>query len=168
VNISEHFKRSGVTASAVANFFIWLCNQSGGYLSNLKLQKLLYYAQGWHLALFQGRRLFNAKFQAWIHGPVLPQIWHKYKDFGYKPIIQNVEKPDFPEDTEKFLREIAKVFFPLDAYQLELATHRELPWQKARKGLPPDAKSTNPISEVDMLTHLAQVANSNGQGKRAK
>jgi uncharacterized phage-associated protein len=160
-------KSEGVTARAVAAFFIWLCNQSGGFISNLKLQKVLYYAQGWHMAL-KGKPLFSMKFKAWVHGPVLPEIWHDYKKFSYKPIIMDVAKPDLPPETEKFLRDIASIFFPLDAYELELATHRELPWLRARRGLAPDAQSNTSINDADMLLHFSSLAKSNEQNKASK
>jgi len=58
------------TVSKIANYFIYVANETGSYLSNLKLQKLLYYAQAWHLALY-GISLFDEEFEAWIHGPVI-------------------------------------------------------------------------------------------------
>jgi uncharacterized phage-associated protein len=50
-------------------------------ISNLKLQKLLYYAQGVHLALHDVA-LFPEEIQAWMHGPVVPEVYQKYKDGG--------------------------------------------------------------------------------------
>jgi uncharacterized phage-associated protein len=144
-----------VTAMKVAEFFIWMCNQTGSYISNLKLQKILYYAQGWHLGLY-GKPLFDAKFQAWIHGPAIPHVYGNFKSFGFQPIFdKKIKKPEFNPDTESFLTEIAKVFFSYDAYELELATHREPPWLNARKGLAADAPCKNIISDEDMRTFFA-------------
>jgi uncharacterized phage-associated protein len=130
-----------IAAIDVAEYFIWLCNDSGSFITNLKLQKVLYYAQGWYLAL-KGKPLFEDDFQAWVHGPAIPHVYGSYKAFTYNPIWKKVTKPKIilPE-IESFLQEIAKVFLPLDAYALELATHREMPWVKARGGLPIDAAS---------------------------
>jgi uncharacterized phage-associated protein len=61
------------TAQEVANYFIRRAHDSGEFISNLKLQKLLYYSQAWHLAIFD-RRLFPERFQAWVHGPVIPTL----------------------------------------------------------------------------------------------
>src|SRR3989442_1092083 len=56
------------SAQVIANYFLWLSNESGSFLSNLKLQKVLYYAQGWHLGL-ERQRLFTDQIEAWVHGP---------------------------------------------------------------------------------------------------
>jgi len=154
------------TANQVAEYFIWLCNQSGSFISNLKLQKILYYAQGWHLGLCE-KKLFNDTFQAWVHGPAIPHIYGKYKKFGYQP-IPGAEKPKLNEGVEAFLKEIADVILPIDAYELELATHREPPWIIARKGLPPDAPCKNEISENDMRDYFSAQAKEHGENKLEK
>jgi uncharacterized phage-associated protein len=145
------------SAQVVAEYFLWFSNQTGSFISNLKLQKLLYYAQGWHLALHK-ERLFKDKMEAWVHGPAIPKLYGLYKKFSYNPIVVAVGKPDVAPEMEKFCQEIAKVFFPMDAYYLELATHQEPPWLNARKGLPPHASCKNPISESDMLKYFSGLA----------
>lgn len=62
----------------VADYFIWLANDSGSFISNLKLQKLVYYAQAWYLAIY-GQSLFDEDFEAWVHGPIIPSLYQKYK-----------------------------------------------------------------------------------------
>jgi uncharacterized phage-associated protein len=153
-----------ITAYAVADYFILVCNNSGSLITNLKLQKVLYYAQGWHLGL-HGRPLFPEKFQAWIHGPAIPRIYGEYKQFGFQPIVKNIDGCDIDLKTGTFLSEIADVFLPIDAYELELSTHREPPWIIARKGLPLDAPCKNEISEADMLRYFAQKAKENVESK---
>lgn len=146
------------SAQVIADYLLWLSNESGSFLSNLKLQKLLYYAQGWHMGLGRGR-LFNDQMQAWVHGPAIPAIYRKYKKFSFNPISQNVRKPEIPGETEAFLGEFAKVFFPLDAYYLELATYRESPWINARGDIPLDAPCKRIISESDMVDFFSRLAN---------
>jgi len=58
-------------------------------LSNMKLQKLLYYAQGHHLAKKHGA-LFTGEIEAWSHGPVVPSVCRAFKDFG----AASIELPD--------------------------------------------------------------------------
>ena len=146
------------SAQVIANYFLWLSNESGSFLSNLKLQKVLYYAQGWHLGL-ERQRLFTDQIEAWVHGPSIPRIYNRYKKFSFSPIIENAKNPDLPNATKIFLQDVAKVFFPLDAYYLELATHREPPWLNARGNLAPDAPCKNPISVADMLDYFSHLAN---------
>ena len=65
-----------ISCQDVANYFLSLCDEDAGDLiSNLKLQKLVYYAQGFHLAI-SGEPLFDEKIMAWEHGPVIPQLYH--------------------------------------------------------------------------------------------
>ena len=69
----------------VADFFINLASADQDSLTHLKLQKLCYYAQGWHLAL-QGKPLFAARLEAWAHGPVAPVLYDRFKPIRYHAI----------------------------------------------------------------------------------
>jgi uncharacterized phage-associated protein len=144
-------------AQTVAEYFIHLANVTGSYISNMKLQKLVYYAQAWHLAL-KDKPLFPEDFEAWIHGPVLPSLYHNYKQFGWKPIQKEVEEPKFSEELSSFLEELSTVYFACDAYELELMTHREDPWIAARGGLPPDERCTAQISKESMCRYYKSLA----------
>jgi uncharacterized phage-associated protein len=66
---------------AVANYFLELAKAEGIQLDHIKLQKLLYYAHGWHLA-FYGEPLVAEGFQAWWHGPVSPKVYDAFSGFG--------------------------------------------------------------------------------------
>lgn len=70
-----------LTVFEVAKFFIHLANETGSYISNLKLQKLVYYAQAWHLALHD-TPLFEDDFEAWVHGSVVPSSIRNIKNFS--------------------------------------------------------------------------------------
>jgi uncharacterized phage-associated protein len=133
----------------VADFFIHLAKETGSYISNLKLQKLVYYSQAWYLAIYD-TPLFEEDFEAWVHGPVIPALYREYKSFGWQPILKDVEKPEFSESIENFLNEVAQVYFACDAYELERMTHQEDPWIKARHGLPMDAPCDEIISKESM------------------
>lgn len=66
----------------VAKFFIDLAQkqeqqQTGDLMTNLRLQKLLYFAQGWHLARY-GKPLFDAPITAWKYGPVVREVYDEY------------------------------------------------------------------------------------------
>jgi uncharacterized phage-associated protein len=132
----------------IAKYFIDLANETGSFISNLKLQKLVYYSQAWHLALHE-QPLFNEDFEAWVHGPVIPELYQNYKHFGWKPIQEEITL-DLPEKTRSYLKEVADEYFSCDAYELEQMTHWEAPWQKARVGLMPDQPSNNIIQKMWM------------------
>src|ERR1700744_6380025 len=70
------------TALDVAKYILLISNDEDGTLiSNLKLQKLLYYCQGFSLAML-GRPLFDARIKAWEHGPVVPEVYKVYREAG--------------------------------------------------------------------------------------
>lgn len=135
----------------VADFLLVESRERGDVLTNLKLQKLLYYAQAWHLALFDSP-IFGEDFQAWVHGPVLPSQYRRFKDYEWRPILEKmIRRPVInPRRITKHLSEIVEVFGSETATALELMTHREKPWLTARKGLSPTAPSTALISKQSM------------------
>ncbi|MDY7013941.1 MAG: DUF4065 domain-containing protein [Cyanobacteriota bacterium] len=138
---NPYFKKLKVQSCfEIADYFIWLANETGSFISNLKLQKLVYYAQAWHLALYQ-TPLFEEDFQAWIHGPVIPELYQKYKDYRWRPILKDVTLPKLTPDILKFLDEVAEEYFACDSYELEQMTHAEAPWNQARENLQPDEPS---------------------------
>ena len=141
-----------LTCYDVAKYFIKLANDTGSFISNLKLQKLVYYAQAWHLAIHDSP-LFDEDFEAWVHGPVIPSLYQEYKKFGWKPILEDVSLPNIPEQTINFLDEVAQEYFACDAYELERMTHVEEPWIYARNSLPLDAPCNEIISKESMKSY---------------
>lgn len=141
----------------IANYFIGVSNTSGSLITNLKLQKLVYYAEAWHLANFN-ESIVDEDFEAWVHGPVVRRLYGEYRGFGWKPIIQS-EITDathadlvasFPERTRELLQMVTDEYFSLPAYQLERLTHNEDPWRLTRGDLPEDAPSDSVIDKVLM------------------
>ena len=148
------------TALDVAKYFIFKANQVGSFLSNLKLQKLVYYAQAWYLANYK-KPLFAEKFEAWIHGPVQPELYSEFKSFRWSPIDLDVEEipASITKDIADFLDEVVEAYFKYDGLDLEIMTHNELPWIEARKGISPDKSSKEIISEETMQTFYSDLLN---------
>ena len=144
-------RRRKITIFDVANFFLKIVDRdSGSTITPLKLQKILYYAQGYYLAKFD-KPLFNEDFQAWAHGPANPAIYDKYKDYRFESIDEPEEELyDFDEDTSLFLAHIWDAFGIYDGKYLEELTHSEFPWIKARKGYEPGQKCEVVIKKEDM------------------
>ncbi len=142
-------------AHEIADYFIWLSHETGSFISNLKLQKLVYYAQAWHLALFE-KPIFEEDFEAWVHGPVIPELYRKYRVFSFKPITVKVEKPMLSKKTNEYLDEFCKSYFGIDAFELELMTHKDSPWIEARKGLKPEQNGDRVISKDSMRDYYGK------------
>ena len=77
------------TVDNIADFFL-----SKESISPKKLQKLVYYSYAWSIALLNDSpeniqfKLFESDVEAWVHGPVVPELYRKYKDFGWQEIPQ--------------------------------------------------------------------------------
>lgn len=145
-----------VSPSKVADFLLLESRERGELLTNLKLQKLLYYADGWYAVdIVGGRPLFDEQFQAWVHGPVLPSQYRRFKEYKWRPIDAEIVSPvDMPGPVAKHLQEVIDVFGSETAVMLELMTHRERPWMEARGGLPSDAPSNALISKITMKQYF--------------
>lgn len=135
-----------ITPSKVSDFLLLESRERGELLTNLKLQKLLFYADAWSMVL-RNEELFDERFQAWIHGPVLVSQYHRFKGCQWRPISENIQKPKLPKGVPSHLRDIVDVFGTETAVALELMTHREQPWISARKDCSPTATCKNYISK---------------------
>ena len=137
----------------VARYFIFRAYEDGreSLMTNMKVQKLLYYTQSLYLALFD-EPLFDDEIQAWRYGPVCPPAYRFYSDFEARqlPIPRKEELTHISEEVQNLLREVWEYFGEHDAYYLSGLTHLEFPWKKARRGLPPEASSQEPILLSDM------------------
>ena len=125
-----------ISCQDVANYFLSLCDEDAGDLiSNLKLQKLVYYAQGFHLAI-SGEPLFDEKIMAWEHGPVIPQLYHKYKEYKACaiPPDENFDISTIPPSSRELLDEVYSVLGQFSAWKLRNMTHEEPPWKEAYEG----------------------------------
>lgn len=119
----------------VAKYFLNRANNEGDLITNLKLQKLLYFTQAWYLVNFD-QPLFDEEIKAWQWGPVVESVYHQFKKFRHTPIIyKNKEKIEekFSEDDIGFLNEFYVVFINYSANDLLQMSHNDLPWQEAVK-----------------------------------
>ncbi len=136
-----------------ARYFIVRAYEDGieAEMTNMKVQKLLYYSQSLNLALYN-EPLFDEQIQAWRYGPVCPPAYRFYSEFEAKqlPIPGKEFLSEIPDEKKKLLEGIWGYFGGYHAYRLSDMTHGEFPWKKARKGLLPQASSTEPILLEDM------------------
>lgn len=118
-------------------------------MTHLKLQKLCYYAQAWHLAVYK-KRLVDENFQAWVHGPVSPTLYARYRHWGWHDIIKYEGQVKLKRKTIEFLNIVYGLYGKYKGWELEELTHKEEPWINARKGIDPKQSCTNVIRDKDM------------------
>lgn len=120
-----------VKAQDVTDLVLYWANRDGDLISNLKLQKLLYYAQAWYLVNFTVP-LFDDLIEAWDFGPVIPNVYHEYKRFGCDPIKYHdeagKEEKQFSKEQLEFLVEFYDVYIGIPAHTLVSISHNEKPW----------------------------------------
>lgn len=137
-------------------------------VSHLKLQKLLYYVDAWHLAVLD-EALVNEDFEAWLHGPVVRSVYARFKaqgGFMYDSIyidpqqkaaaIQNIEA-GLHRDQMELISDVLSEYGDKSDYHLECLTHSEEPWIEARKGVEAGEASQNRLSKETMKRYYAQL-----------
>lgn len=133
-----------MTINDVADYIIWKSvDDSSPPLNLLKLQKLAYYAQAWHLAI-NGRPIApGARFEAWVHGPVSRDLYNRFtSSMLYELVTMSNVTPGFDPtkldaNEREFLDAIMDEYGKFSGSQLEELTHREEPWKRARGALGP-------------------------------
>ncbi len=120
----------------IANWFIVKANsekldgQISEGISNLKLQKILYFAQAAHLALYSKKPLFEDEICAWKLGPVVESIYHQFKSANNNPIAKPTSNDYQKIDQEKiaFLDNVWSIFGKFSAARLVQLSHEHKPW----------------------------------------
>jgi uncharacterized phage-associated protein len=139
-----------------------------GPMSHLKLQKLLYYIQSYHLAYFK-KELFEEDFEAWVHGPVSRSIFDSLR--GKSILYSDVTYNEYDFDASNNLKDIVSidqfdlinnVLSNLNSWsgiELENATHNESPWLIARGSCSPNESCSTIINKRDMMDFYSKELN---------
>lgn len=147
-------------ARDIARYFLGTFEpESGDNISNLKLQKLLYYAQGFHVAMHDGEPMFSESVEAWQHGPVVRSLYHEYSKYGWRAIDQpqDFDLYDYlPEDRE-LLDAVYLHYGQFSAKHLEWMTHQERPWK--------ETPQNNVISSKVLREYFTEIVNAGRSGK---
>lgn len=141
------------TAINVAELFLSWSNKDGDLITNLKIQKLLYYTQAWHLVNFE-TPIFKDQIRAWVFGPVIPSVYHELKKFGQAPIQYDTngkEQTAFTDEQLEYLKLLYDKFFGFSAYELVNMSHNEEPWKIAYKS------SNRTISHKSMKEYYSKL-----------
>ena len=129
----------------------WIINKI--HPEPLKLQKLLYLAQGYSYA-FYDRPLFKEEIEGWVHGPVVRNVYNMFSSYQYNCIDINYEVEELDKEAEDVLNYVINNFAKYDSKYLEKLSHEQEPWIMARSGLDPDERSDKTISKESISNYF--------------
>lgn len=129
---------SDIPVLDAGDYFLAMAASEGyGYdlVSNLKLQKLVYYAQGFHLAIYN-EPLFNDVIEAWNYGPVSPVLYYAKEKEGKGPLKPRAgySSEMFSKKQRKLLDEVYEVYGQFSAWRLRDMVYSEPPWLNSDRG----------------------------------
>lgn len=126
------------TATQVADYFVWLaaheCESDPDYLTPMKLQKLLYFAQGWAFAEW-GRPLFDEPIEAWREGPVVPEVYTHYMGREKAPIVPDLSAatPPIVNEDRALIHAVWDAYKQHSGWRLRDMAYAEEAWVEAHK-----------------------------------
>jgi uncharacterized phage-associated protein len=124
-------------------------------MDSFRLQKLVYYAQAYHLA-YRDQPLFAEPIKAWVNGPVVPALYHIHRGkFGVETVAGDSSKLTLDETTSVAM--VLGIYGSHTSEWLVNQTHMEPPWLEAREGLPPDAKASPEIDLAAMKRYYKRI-----------
>lgn len=134
MDIIRDFKSFGHKATEVANTFLWINESKKNSvkdISLLKIVKLVYFCQGWSLAMTQ-KTLFKENIEAWKLGPVIRSVYFNYYDYKSKPIDKIHSNTITAKEQFDVIDFVYNCYSKLTAGQLVHITHKKnSAWDKA-------------------------------------
>lgn len=115
-------------ALEVAKYVINKCIKLGRPISNLQLQKILYYAEAEYMKKREGEVLFNNTINAWQYGPVIPEVYYNYNIYSASEITDYQDGKDLDSLTKHIIDPVIEKKSKLNAWTLVEKTHSEDPW----------------------------------------
>ncbi|MEZ0180218.1 Panacea domain-containing protein ['Camptotheca acuminata' phytoplasma] len=128
----SHFYILETNVFNCVNFLIRLSEEQQIDLNNNKLQKILYYAQAYHLVKNKKQPLFIESIEAWERGPVVPDVYFEFSSFykeKLKPLIHKAFNSSLSLPQQNSLTYIIRKYGYLNAEELNKQTCYEDPWQ---------------------------------------
>lgn len=142
-----------VRAIDVADYIL----EAHGAMSAMKLQKLTYYAQAWHL-VWEDKELFVEEIQAWANGPVVPHLYEIHHGFfSLEPGFFKGDVSRIPVKSKDVINRVLKFYGDKDAQWLSDLTHMEEPWKAARIGLTDGERGSSVISTESMSEYYSSI-----------
>lgn len=157
-----------VRINDISDFVLFYCIKNEIPINHLKLQKVLYYTQAWHLVYFDKFAIFDDLPEAWVNGPVYKSVYNQFKSKGkyenfelaeqYRDKIDDLfyaakQKLVLDEKQWQFLQAVLDKYALMSHEKLVMLTHSEKPWNEARAGLGLFDYSNNTISLDSMYSY---------------
>lgn len=126
-------------ATNVAKYILSLADiEKGQVISNLALQKLLYYCQGYYLAFTENNEaLFEENIVAWRYGPAVENVYQEYKKYGSASLPNNEWTDEMvatlSEKQRNVIEAVNDVYKGYSAIALMEKTHMETPWRETEQ-----------------------------------
>jgi len=131
--------------------------ERNGTMSAMKLQKLVYYAQAWHL-VWEDKELFSEEIQAWANGPVVPCLYTIHQGtFSLEPGFFKGDTTSISDESKDVIERVLTFYGDKDAQWLSDLTHMEDPWKKARVGLTDGERGARTISSASMSEYYSSL-----------
>ena len=133
------------SASLVAEQILWLRRST--ISTPMHILKLAYLSHGWMLGLHD-RALIVEPVEAWQYGPVIANLYHRYKAFGGDPItLEFIDRTDeFTKNQQAVIEGVVNVYFDASALELSNITHNpDTPWDIVRRNYGPGAIIPNEL-----------------------
>lgn len=153
----------------IAKFVLEYAHSKEISICHKKLQKLCYYVYGWNLYMFNedsknlNSRLFESNFEAWVHGPVSPELYHYISE--HSEDVFDISSDDIKsfkltsgisEALQNDIKETLEVYLQYSANELESISHQEEPWRKARVGCNQWDRCNKKIEDEDMFIEYSK------------
>ena len=153
------------SAKQIAEYFLAKVDEDeGDLISNLKLQKLCYYAQGIGICA-RGKPMFQEEIRAWLHGPVVPDLYREYRNNGANaiPAINDLDLDVYAAADRMILDDVFDFYGQYSASRLRQMTHDEAPWKDAY------VEDGNALITLDALsTYFADEVNDDYRNRYAE
>jgi uncharacterized phage-associated protein len=120
-----------------------------GPMSAMKLEKLVYYSQAWSLVWDQ-RPMFNEEIQAWIGGPVVPELFAEHKGAFELTKLRKGDVANLDSDAIETIDVVLRDYGGRTGLELSELTHSEKPWIEARRGLADNERGNHIITQESM------------------
>jgi len=131
-----------IDGRALANFVLDFCDARGRRITNLSLQKIVYFCHVWSLIRL-GKPLVKHQFEAWQFGPVLQYLYREFREYDDQPIVGRATKIDpvtgnngivkytFDKETEELLNRVVDFYSLLTPVDLVQMSHAKGgPWER--------------------------------------